>query len=221
MNRIPANFKDISGQTFSRWKVISRHGTDADLKATWLCVCDCGTQRVVSGKSLRLGVSKSCGCLGSEVTSERNFVHGMASRRAKDSLYGTWCRIKQRCHNPSCSDYYLYGATGIAVCDRWRNSFQAFHDDIISSIGIKPPKMSLDRFPKKDGNYEPSNVRWGTDEMQANNKRNNHVLEFNGKSMSVMMWSKEVGIHHQTILYRLKHGMSVADALTLPVRPHA
>lgn len=76
--------------------------------------------------------------------------------------------------------------------------------------------MSIDRFPNKLGNYEPGNVRWGTDEMQANNKTNNRLLEFNGKTQTVMQWSREVKIHVQTLLYRLKHGYSVERALTEP-----
>lgn len=212
--RTPKNFKDITGQTFSRLKVIQRHGTNSDMKATWLCRCDCGTEKVISGKELRSGKIKSCGCLNSENTSARNFKHGLAVRGEKHPLYSTWGRIKDRCHNPSCSDYYLYGDKGVSMCDKWRNSFLAF----IADVGERPPGTSIDRYPNKDGNYEPGNVRWGTDEMQANNKRNNHVLEFNGKTMSVMMWARETGIHHQTILYRLKHGMSVEAALTIP--PH-
>lgn len=187
------------------------------MKATWLCRCECGTEKVICGKALRTGHSQSCGCLSSDTTAKRNLKHGMAARGDKHPLYDTWVRIKQRCHNPDCEDYYLYGAIGIHVCERWRNSFEAFIDDVGNS---KPTGTSIDRYPNKEGHYEPGNTRWGTDEMQANNKRNNHVLEFNGKSMTVMMWAKETGIHHQTILYRLKHGMSVSDALTIPVRKH-
>lgn len=34
-----------------------RHG-----EVTWLCQCDCGTQKVKKGAELRGGYSQSCGC---------------------------------------------------------------------------------------------------------------------------------------------------------------
>lgn len=218
MRHTPPNFIDITGQTFSKLTVIKRDGKNKEGKATWLCKCECGKESIVTGKQLRTGKTRSCGCLLAEVTAARSTTHGMARRGNKNKLYSTWMKIKQRCHNETCSDYYLYGATGISVCDRWRNSFQDFYDDIISAIGHRPNKMSLDRFPNKYGNYEPGNVRWGTDEMQANNKRNNRMLTHDGRTMTLMMWSREVGIHNQTIAWRLEHGMSVSDALTMPIR---
>lgn len=213
--KAPPNLKDITGQVFSRLTAIRRSGANKDGRATWLCKCECGKELVILGKDLRSGNTRSCGCLHSDATAKRNLKHGMASRGHKHPLYSTWCRIKQRCYNPDCEDYYLYGAVGVQVCERWRNSFEAFLEDVGTS---KPTGTSIDRYPDKEGNYEPGNTRWGTDEMQANNKRNNRILEFNGKSMSVAMWSKETGIHNQTILYRLNHGMSVEEALTSPLK---
>lgn len=212
--KTPPNFKDITGQTFSRLKVLRRSGINSAGKATWLCRCECGQEKVVCGKSLRTGNTRSCGCLRPETTAARSFKHGLSKRGESHPLYALWCRIKQRCHNPSSQDYYLYGDKGVSVCDKWRNSFLAF----IADVGERPPGTSIDRYPNKDGNYEPGNVRWGTDEMQANNRRNNRILEFNGKSMTLMMWSKETGINDQTIAWRLKHGMSVEAALTTPIR---
>lgn len=53
--------KQMAGQRFGRWLVKSHAG-----HGSWLCVCDCGSQSVVSGKVLRLGSSQSCGCLAME-----------------------------------------------------------------------------------------------------------------------------------------------------------
>lgn len=218
MRATPKNFKDITGQTFSRLTAIKRSGSK-DGKATWICRCKCGEEVVVSGKQLRSGKTKSCGCLNSENTSARNFKHGMAARDNKHPLYGSWCRIKQRCHNPSCSDYYLYGAEGIKVCDRWRDSFENFRDDILSEIGPKQDKTSLDRFPNKCGNYEPGNVRWGTDEMQANNKRNNVTASLNGKTMTVSQWSRDLGVSSGSIHSRIKRGWTPEEAVSTSIRP--
>lgn len=74
--------------------------------------------------------------------------------------------MKQRCHNPRSTAYEGYGAAGIAVCDKWRSSFEAFLGD----MGEAPSDMSLDRIDPR-GNYEPSNCRWATSLEQGRNKR--------------------------------------------------
>ena len=66
MNR----YIDLTGQTFNRLEVIKYAGSNKDGKALWLCRCDCGNEKVIVSKNLRLGLTKSCGCLQREITSE-------------------------------------------------------------------------------------------------------------------------------------------------------
>ena len=83
--------------------------------------------------------------------------------------------MRQRCYNPNSPHYKRYGGVGIKMCDKWRNSFDAF----VTDVGPPPPERgdgksifySLDRYPDPNGNYEPGNVRWATDFEQGNNKR--------------------------------------------------
>lgn len=53
---------DISGSRYGRLVVIEYDHTDKDGRACWRCLCDCGNVVVVSGKNLRTGNTKSCGC---------------------------------------------------------------------------------------------------------------------------------------------------------------
>ncbi len=55
--------KDITGHIFSRLTVEGRAGRTTDGHIAWQCKCVCGARCVVSGKNLRKGHTRSCGCL--------------------------------------------------------------------------------------------------------------------------------------------------------------
>lgn len=57
--------KDITGQKFGRWTVLAFTEIRKE-KSFFLCRCECGTEKQVSGNSLKTGASKSCGCLHAE-----------------------------------------------------------------------------------------------------------------------------------------------------------
>lgn len=56
---------DLTDQTFGRLTVL-RRGPNRGAHAAWYCLCDCGTVKHVSGRDLRYGRTKSCGCLYDE-----------------------------------------------------------------------------------------------------------------------------------------------------------
>lgn len=71
----------------------------------------------------------------------------------------------QRCADlPYRNDREWY--RGVSVCERWR-SFENF----LSDMGERPNGHTLDRYPDKQGNYEPGNCRWATMKQQAANRR--------------------------------------------------
>jgi hypothetical protein len=139
---------DLTGQRFGCWTVIAYVG-----RSHWLCVCDCGARVIVDGGNLRRGGSKSCGCLGRELTKTRATKHGMYG----SPEYISWQHMKARCFDPQHVAYEHYGGRGISVCEDWARSFEAFFAD----MGSRPPGCSLDR-NDPNGNYEPSNCRWPT-----------------------------------------------------------
>lgn len=180
------------------------------------CRCECGTEKLVSFSELTGGGTKSCGCLrsqrSSERASERNLKHGFYVNGKMAPEYNIWRGIQKRCHNPSDKDYPRYGGRGIAVCDRWRSSFESFLED----MGRRPsPKHQIERVDN-DGPYAPENCRWATAKEQAENRRSTIHLEHEGNRLSVSEWSRITGIGVTTIFYRIKSGWSVADTLTTP-----
>jgi hypothetical protein len=85
----------------------------------------------------------------------------------KTTEYKAWGGMKDRCYNPNSHKWKYYGGRGIKVCDRWRNSFENFLDD----MGLKPASnLSIDRIDN-DGDYEPGNCRWADSTTQSNNQR--------------------------------------------------
>jgi len=120
----------------------------------------------------------------------------------------------RRCHNPKNCRYDRYGAVGVKVCQRWRESFDAFLED----MGPRPPGTSLDRFPNPKGDYEPGNCRWATAKQQNRNQSRNRLLEFRGQAKPMAEWAEECGISRFTVRDRLQNGWTVEEALTTPVR---
>lgn len=54
------------GNKYGKLTVIEFVGTNKEGKALWRCTCDCGNEKITTGKSLRKGLVLSCGCLHSK-----------------------------------------------------------------------------------------------------------------------------------------------------------
>lgn len=60
------------GEKYGRLTVLYRDlGEHAQRRVYWMCQCDCGNTIAVTGKSLKSGNTRSCGCLNDEARSER------------------------------------------------------------------------------------------------------------------------------------------------------
>src|SRR6478609_2915478 len=111
-------FISLEGQKFGRWSVGSRLPSEGKGKdAKWNCMCECGVSRAVNSSALRRGLSKSCGCLHSEIVTASNTKHLSCGTRA----YRAWSNMKSRCLDENHPDFKHYGGRGIKVCDHWMN----------------------------------------------------------------------------------------------------
>jgi hypothetical protein len=123
--------------------------------------------------------------------------------------YKSWQLMKDRCFNQNNNRYHRYGGRGIAVCDRWLNSFENF----LADMGECPEGCSIDRIDN-DKNYCPENCRWATQTEQQNNRSNNTLLTIYGKTMSLGEWLKvNPYVDRKTVQSRLRLGWTHKQAL--------
>lgn len=172
---------DLTGQSFGKWTAL-RLGVKP---SHWVCRCACGTEKEVFIGSLRSGDSTQCvKCQGKQVANFNringtNRKHGMH----RSPEYKSWRLMKARCYCTTDEHYLDYGARGIRVCDRWKDSFENFFAD----MGKKPsPKHTIDRIDV-NGDYTPMNCRWATMREQNRNKQRNLYVEVDGVRMLLLI----------------------------------
>ncbi len=127
----------------------------------------CGNEFKKPVQYINSGDTKSCGCYGKKILSEgTNRKHNLRDTK----LYSVWASIKGRTLNPKNKLYNDYGGRGITICDEWKNDFMSFYNWALSNGYEENKGLSIDRIDN-DGNYEPNNCRWTTQNIQARNQR--------------------------------------------------
>lgn len=201
--KIIRSHKDYTGQVFGKLTVIERTEQQNEQGAHyWECRCACGGTKLVIPGSLESGGVLSCGCL-----------QPTKGNKTLQRIKKIWHGMIDRCHNPSRNGFKGYGAKGIFVCEEWRNNFYNFADWAIEN-GYKSG-LTIDRFPNKNGNYEPSNCRWATVVQQANNTISNRIITICGISNTVAEWSRITKVPGALIVQRIDRlGWGEDDAVT-------
>jgi hypothetical protein len=208
--------RDLAGQRFERLLVLRFDSINHNSKVVWWCRCDCGTEKAILGAHMTRTTDPvvSCGCWRREMPKIRDSKPGRQTDGKRAPEYTAWCGAKDRCCRKGARSYPDYGGRGIVMCDEWRDSFDAF----LADMGTKPgPEYSLER-QDVNGPYAPWNCVWALPVEQGNNKRNNVLLTFQGRTMSVSQWARELGMKVLTLYQRIRRGMSIEDAFTAPLR---
>lgn len=201
-----AKLINMAGKKYGLWTVIKR--SDQRKKdASWLCRCECGTERVVKGYNLRTGVSRSCGCNRDKATKARMTTHG-EGHKPFSREYRCWSAMLKRCRSIKGKDYNLYGSRGITVCERWVNNYPAFLDD----MGRCPESLTIERVDNNKG-YSPENCEWATPQTQARNTRKNRLETYNGATKTIAGWADIINADYTKIYQYIRNGHNIEEAV--------
>lgn len=139
----------------------------------------------------------------------------MPTHEYRSKEYHAWIRAKHRCHNPDYEGYETYGGRGIYVCKRWRDSYDAFLND----MGRAPSKeLSIERMDNEGGyccgrpecpecstrGLTTCNCRWATKIEQGRNRRTNVLINYRGLSLTMVEWAEFLKISRKCLWKRLK-----------------
>lgn len=191
--------RNLSGKTFGKLTVIEQDASKKVKKTKWLCTCSCGNTRSVFSTNLIRGLSRSCGeCL-------QRGMHGLASH----PLYKVWHTMLRRCYNPKHVHFDSYGGRGINCDSEWLQ-FENFYADMHLDYR---KGLQLDRIDN-NGSYCKSNCRWVTCKENANNKRTNRKIEYEGIMYSMAQLAQKLGIKYRKFRYEMqKYSYNIELAL--------
>lgn len=205
---------DLTGGLYGRLTVIKRDCQKiSPTPPHWICRCVCGEMRSVDGAKLRDGRTKSCGCLGRELSAERTRKHGLS----RSSEYGIYKSMVNRCYNEKVKNYSRYGGRGIKVCPEWLDSFETFYKD----MGPRPTSDHSIERRDNDGNYCPDNCHWATMKEQANNKSSSvRYDDGTGIMRSITEIAELAGVPRATVASRVyaNKGVPIMSASREPIK---
>lgn len=195
-------FIDLTGRKFGRLRAkeyVSNY--------KYLCICECGKEKIIRSCHLKNGHTTSCGCYDAEV----KYKHGLS----KHPLFNVYTTMIHRCYSIKSKSYKSYGRRGIKVCEEWFEEFLNFYNWSLDNgykIGLQ-----LDRIDNNK-EYSPKNCRFVSRNTNANNTSKSLFYIVNGmKYNSLSEASKENSVSKSTILRWCK-GRKESNRNTSPRR---
>jgi hypothetical protein len=179
-------FIDLTGQRFGNLIVESYFGKNSRGQSLWNCRCDCGKLIIVNSSDLKkVNGQKTCGDTKNckyafDYRSSFNFKHGLINTKE----YKLTENILIRCYNKDDPHYPDWGGRGIIVHQSWINDRGLWCNYLKYNMGETwqqfeartGEQATLDRIDV-NGNYEPGNIRWATQQDQQQNRTNNVFTE--------------------------------------------
>jgi hypothetical protein len=169
----------------------------------------CGHYSEVQINTLKHKRTSLCNTCSKVWVAKGRATHGMSGNSNK--TYSSWLNMRKRCYEPTNNRFEHYGGKGINVCDRWKNSFENFLED----MGERPEGKTLDRI-NLDKDYCPENCKWSNAIQQANNKSNNLLIEetSTGVTYSLKRWCEILGLEYRSKFARYRYlGKPIEDVL--------
>lgn len=202
----------MNGKKFKFWAVLTFSHRDSGRNDYWICKCKCGNKKTVSGNSLRLGKSKSCGCYTKtkefiELQQKNAIIHGNFYLPE----YRTWKSMHHRCYNEKSTSYGRYGKKGIKICKRWHIKNPNGFNNFLNDMGKKPNSIyTIDRIKNNKG-YSPKNCGWVTPKENNNNRDCVKISEFDGLHLNNTEWSYIFNICPETVRTWLLKNKTIED----------
>lgn len=205
---LPPRVKDFRGKPFGILTVIRFYGfrdLGGQHVSVWWCRCACGNEKPILQRSLVSKASKSCGCRGNSYS-----LNALSQQYPIEN--DAWVNMRQRCMNPRHPSFKHYGGRGITVYPLW-TSFKQF----LTDVGRCPGKgYTLER-KNNNESYTPGNVIWQTTYKQHRNMRSNIILTYQGKTLCLTDWAKEISKPFETLKHRYRKRWSIEKILS-PLR---
>lgn len=133
-----------------------------------------------------------------------NYKHGDARKGKVTKLHGIWRDVLKRCYSVNTKAYQFYGARGITVCSKWKQSYEVFRDWALSH-GYAPG-LCIERKNNNQG-YNPKNCTFVDRKQQARNRRTSRMIKVGRKTQCLAAWAEELGITYYQAKYRInKYG---------------
>jgi hypothetical protein len=176
-------------------------------------LCFCGKTVIADLADVRRKKKQSCGCVTGELITKAKTTHGHSIKGKISSEYSSYNAMITRCENPHVPSYKRYGGRGIKVCDRWKESFSNFLQD----MGKKPtPKHSIERIDN-NGNYEPGNCKWATTKEQSLNRSSNCMVLYKEESKPLQEWIDILNLPSILTRNRIDNGWTPERAFETPM----
>lgn len=195
--------RTIVGYDFGYFKVILYNLQDK----TYLCVDDKGNNFTIKSsplqnRILRLDGRKQLNTQKDDFAKNNNCKDIKDYNQKSIRIHHIFYMMKKRCYDKTNPNYQYYGAKGIKICQEWLEDVNEF---VLWSLNNGyNDKLQIDRVDfKKD--YSPSNCRWVSQKLNANNKSNSYFITYHNRTQTLKQWCDELNLNYKSTHSKLKY----------------